>query len=129
MSKKVLLVEDHLAMREALVHWLEVLYPEWKFIQAATAEEALEHCSADWIDLVLMDYDMKGVNGLQATQFIKGHDPHIKVVLLTMHEEQPFEENAFAVGADGFLPKRKIYNQLPVVLETLLINGGKLKDE
>lgn len=125
----MLLVEDHLAMREALAHWLEVLYPDWIFIQVATAEEAVDLCLQDRVDIVLMDLDLKGMNGVQATQLIKGHTPHIKVVLLTMHEEKLFEEEAFAAGVDGFLSKRKIYHSLPVVLELLLENVGKRKDE
>jgi len=129
LSKKVLLVEDHLAMREALVHWLEALYPDWIFLQAATAEEAYLQCMENGIDLVLMDLDLKGINGLQATQFIKGNAPRIKVVLLTMNEEKPFEEDAFVAGADRFLSKRKIYTQLPVVLETLMINAGEIEEE
>jgi hypothetical protein len=46
-----------------------------------------------------------------------------------MNEEKPFEEDAFAAGADRFLSKRKIYTQLPVVLETLMINAGEIEEE
>lgn len=125
----MLLVEDHLEMREALVNWLEVLYPDWIIIKVSTAEEAINRCSQDRIDIVLIDLDLKGMNGFQATQFIKSHYPYIKVVLLTMHEEKPFEEEAFIAGVDGYLVKRKIYHSLPVVLESLLENVGMIKDE
>lgn len=75
------------------------------------------------IDLILMDIEMPVVNGIEATEIIKQKYPHIKIIMLTVFDNDENIFNAIKAGADGYLLKEinteKLYDG---IVETL--NGG-----
>jgi DNA-binding NarL/FixJ family response regulator len=54
-------------------------------------------------DLVLMDIDMPGMSGIQATNLIKSHFPEVQVLILTVYEDEEKIFNAVLAGASGYL--------------------------
>lgn len=84
----------------------------------------LEHLEENRnIDLVLMDIEMPILNGIETTQIVKQKYPHIKIIMLTIFDNDENIFNAIKAGADGYLLKevnaKDLYNG---ILETL--NGG-----
>jgi len=75
------------------------------------------------IDLILMDIEMPVLNGIEATQKVKRKYPHIKIIMLTVFDNDEHIFNAIKAGADGYLLKetnaKDLYNGIS---ETL--NGG-----
>ena len=75
------------------------------------------------IDLILMDIEMPVLNGIEATQKVKRKYPHIKIIMLTVFDNDEHIFNAIKAGADGYLLKetnaKDLYNG---IFETL--NGG-----
>lgn len=75
------------------------------------------------IDLILMDIEMPILNGIEATQKVKRKYPHIKIIMLTVFDNDEHIFNAIKAGADGYLLKetnaKDLYNGIS---ETL--NGG-----
>ena len=57
------------------------------------------------IDVILMDIDMPVLNGIEATEIIKNKYPHIKVIMLTVFDNDENIFNAIKAGADGYLLK------------------------
>ena len=75
------------------------------------------------IDLILMDIEMPEMNGIEATSFIKSKYPHIKILMLTVFDNDENIFNAIKAGADGYLLKEINPKDLHQgILETL--NGG-----
>jgi len=99
----ILIVDDNPHARKALSafistqDWLKVIS------EASNGEDALEKIEGKTPDLVLIDVQMPGMDGLQATQTIKNRWPQIKVIVLTIYAD--YELRAEQVGADAFLVK------------------------
>ena len=102
---RILVVDDHAVVREGL---LELLGGEddLEVVGAvAGGEEAIEAARTLRPDVVLMDLEMDGTDGVQATQRIKDADPHPQVVVLTSFSDQSRILAALDAGARGYLLK------------------------
>lgn len=124
----VVVVEDDARYRESLVVLLS-LDPDLRLIETfGSATTALARLDAvtppaalpAW-DLILMDLDLPGMNGIEATRRIKPRLPAALVVVLTVFEEPARILEAICAGADGYLlkrtPPRELLEQLRVVVD------------
>ncbi|MHB1125403.1 MAG: response regulator [Bacillota bacterium] len=104
-KKRLLLVDDHPLFRRGLA---ELLNSQDEFIvvgEAGDGLEALEQARQLEPDLVLMDLVMPGCSGMEALKRIKQELPQIKVIILTVHEENESVLDALRNGAEGYLFK------------------------
>jgi len=102
---RILIVEDNLHFRGILRSMLSERFPDMAISEAADGMEALmevEDCSPD---LVFMDIELPGENGLIITRKIKNAHPEVVVAVLTQYDLPEYEEAAFSSGASYFLPK------------------------
>ena len=118
----ILIVEDHDAVRRSLRDWLEVVFPQYRVVEAASGEEAIVVAQADAPRLVIMDINLAEMNGIVATQRIKAIVPAAPVVMLTIHEDQAYRADAAAAGASAYVLKRQMHTQLLPTLQALLAN-------
>ncbi len=102
---QVLIVDDHVIVREGLRALLEPCEGVEVVGEATSGEEALEAVVRLHPDVVLMDITMPGVNGLEAARRINDEHPDVKVLILTMHEEDEYFFNALEAGASGYFVK------------------------
>ncbi len=101
----VLLVDDHTLFRKGLAGLLR-LRPEFEVVgEASDGKEALERARELQPDLILMDINMPGVDGLEATRMIKAELPEIRLVMLTVSEDEEDLYEAIRSGAQGYLLK------------------------
>jgi DNA-binding NarL/FixJ family response regulator len=102
---RILLVDDHLLFRKGLARLLDA-QPDFEVVgEAADGWEAVEQTRLLSPDVVLMDIRMPNCNGLEATQRIKSHMPMVRVVMLTVSEDENDLIAAVRYGADGYLLK------------------------
>ena len=102
---KVLLADDHALFREGLASLLSY-QPDIEIVgQAADGLEALVMAQELEPDLILMDVTMPGCDGLEATRLIKRTLPNVKIVMLTVHDEDERLFEAVKRGAIGYLLK------------------------
>lgn len=102
---RVLLVDDHVLFRKGLAS-LMALRPELEVVgEAGDGEEALAKARELKPDLVLMDINMPGRNGLEATRLIRADLPAVRVVMLTVSEQEEDLYEAIRAGAQGYLLK------------------------
>lgn len=105
MLYKVLITDDHPLARKAVRTLLDG-EPEFEVIgEADSGERAFELCRELLPDLVLMDIQMPHMSGLEATRRIKQHNPHIRVVMLTVSDDVADLFTAIQYGAQGYLLK------------------------
>ncbi|MCK4784786.1 MAG: response regulator transcription factor [Desulfobacteraceae bacterium] len=116
----ILITEDHDALRKSLREWVCTNFPNVRVLEAKSGEAALSLAHAYQPDIILMDIGLPRMNGLEATRRIKKALPLTKVVILTIHENPEYQDDAEAAGASAYVPKRKMGAQLGKVMTRLL---------
>lgn len=122
---RILVVDDSPAFVRTLCAFLENCpnCPNVKIVGLAdNASQALVTIGELQPDLVLMDLQMAGMNGLEATSEIRHRFPGMAVVIVTSHEVPGLERVCHESGACGFVKKSRLYEDLPDVLARFLIS-------
>jgi len=102
---RVLIVDDHAPFRTGLRALLASI-PEMEVAgQAENGSDAIHEASKLQPDVILMDIQMPGMNGIEATRIIYQTSPHIGVIVLTMFEDDDSVFAAMRAGARGYLLK------------------------
>lgn len=120
MSTRILLADDHHLMREGLRSVIEQDLRMHVVGQAGNGMEAVELTAALHPDVVIMDVHMPLRNGIEATREIKSLDGEARVIALSMHREQQFVSDMFRAGADGYLLKHCVVDELEAAIQTVL---------
>lgn len=109
---RILLAEDHTIVRQGLVALLRS-DPEMEVVgEASDGIEAVELAKKLVPDIILMDIAMRNLNGLEATRRIKKLFPHMKVLALTMYENEEWIFQILKSGASGYLIKDSAMTEL-----------------
>lgn len=109
---RLLLADDHAVVRSGLRLLLES-QPDMAIIgEAETGEEAVRRTAELRPDVVLMDIEMPGINGIEATRRIKGQSPVMAALALTMYEDDQYFFEMLRAGAAGYVPKRAAPDEL-----------------
>jgi DNA-binding NarL/FixJ family response regulator len=109
----VLLADDHALVRRGFRRMLDD-EPDIEVVaEAGDGHEAVDLARRLRPRVVVMDYSMPGLDGVQATQAIRIHAPESAVLMLSMHSDEHYVRNAVAAGARGYLLKSAIDIELP----------------
>lgn len=108
---RVLLVDDHTMIRKGLRVLLES-YSQIKIVgESHTGNDAILKANQLKPDVVLMDLSLpNGLDGFTASNEIRKSNPLVKIVILTMHDEEIFVQKAITVGAHGYILKTAMEN-------------------
>lgn len=102
----VLLVDDHILIRKGIALLLENHQEITVIGEANDGEEAIQLAYQTNPNVILMDISIpNGLDGFTATKEIKKNLPDIKIIMLTMHNEIAYIQQAIEVGADGYILK------------------------
>ena len=108
----VLIADDQRLMREGLATLL-ALAPDIRIVgQAADGAEAIDLARELWPDVVLMDIQMPGTDGVAATQVIRSTRPDTQVIILTTFDDDEYLVSGLRAGACGYLLKDMPSEQL-----------------
>lgn len=102
---RVLLVDDHILFRKGLVNILNEEDIVEVIGEASDGSEAIEMARDLMPDVILMDINMPKVNGLEATRAIKAEMPYVKIVMLTVSDDDEKLFESIKAGAQGYLLK------------------------
>ncbi len=109
---RLLLADDHAVVRSGLRMLLEA-QPDLVIVaEAETGEEAVRRAVELSPDVVLMDIEMPGMNGIEATRRIRAEAPASAVLALTMYEDDQYFFEMLRAGASGYVPKRAAPDEL-----------------
>ena len=112
MPIRILICDDHKLMQRGIRTLLEA-EPDMLVVGSASdTEEALRLAALSHPDVVLMDISMPGGGGLEAIRHLTAHDPRIRVLVLTVHEDESFLHEALKAGATGYIVKRAAETEL-----------------
>lgn len=108
MSYSILIVDDSLPMRSVIKRTFKAAgYGNSEFREAANGKEALELMKNDWIDIVITDYNMPVMNGMEFIKTIKGDDllKDIPVVVISTEGNEAKIKEFMDCGAAGYITK------------------------
>ena len=116
---RLLLADDHPVLRDGLAAILET-QPDFKVIgQAGDGEEAVRLARAERPDVTLMDLDMPGVDGVEATRRIRAENAAARILVFTAFDTDERILGAVQAGAQGYLlkgaPREELFNAIRVV--------------
>ena len=119
---KVMLVDDHDLVRTGIKRLLED-HPDINIVGEATSgEQALELVTEKDPDVVLLDINMPGIGGLEATRKLLQRKPKLKIIMLTMHEDDMFAQRLLKAGAMGYLTKGAKVDEILQALQAVMAN-------
>lgn len=121
----VMVVDDTRLMRDGIANLLRAQGHK-VVAQAANGRDAIAQASTARPDLVLMDIRMDVTNGLEATRIIKTKHPDMKIVILTVSDDEEDLLEAVRSGADGYLLKDMTAEQLFEELDTVARGGAAI---
>lgn len=102
---RIILVDDHRIILDGLTSLLES-DPEFEIIASlGSAEEVLEFLKNDQPDILVTDYSLPGMTGLELFKKVKPLYPNMKVAVLSMHDEASLVKNILKEGVNGYLLK------------------------
>ena len=120
---KILLVDDHPLVRDGQRARLEAA-PHLRVVgEAGSGQEALELAGRCQPDLVLMDVNMRGGSGIDATARLTARYPGIAVLILSMHDKPEYVSQAMQAGARGYVLKDAPGKDIVLAIETVMGGG------
>lgn len=117
---RILLVDDHEVMRRGIRALLSG-DTHWEIAgEAENGKEAIAQVEKLHPDLVVLDLTMPVMNGLEAARGIRQIAPATKILIFSMHESPQITREAREAGADAFLSKSALADELPLLVKRLL---------
>ncbi len=122
-AKKVLVVDDQPEVRAAAARWLA--REGFEVEVAASAEEALSALSRGTPDVVCLDVELPGMNGMEALERMLRLQPGLRVLVLSGHDEREMGLDAARRGAAGFVGKPFNRSQLGAAVRAAIETGAQ----
>jgi DNA-binding NarL/FixJ family response regulator len=120
---KLMIVDDHEVVREGLKKLLEV-YPEIEVVATVeNGKECLEQLDQVSPDVVLMDISMPGLSGIETTRLACEKKPGLKVIMLTIYNDDQHVLKAVEAGASGYVIKNVRKEDLLKIIKS--VSDGK----
>jgi DNA-binding NarL/FixJ family response regulator len=119
-TKKIIIAEDHRLFREGIKALLEN-NPEFEIVcEAEDGFQAIRCARKHKADLMILDLSMPKLGGISALKEIKREFPQIKILVLTIHQDDQYVLETFEAGTDGYCLKDAGRNELRVAINNVL---------
>jgi DNA-binding NarL/FixJ family response regulator len=120
---KILLADDHAILRKGLRELLTREFRDLEIGEAHDSEQALVAVQGNPWDLMILDITMPGRSGLDILRDVKGLQPDLPVLILTVYSEEQLGKRALKAGASGFMTKDSSPEELTKAIRKLLGGG------
>lgn len=120
MKTRVLIVEDNNLLRKGLQSLIDDMVDYQVVGEACDGKDAIQQSVLLQPDLILMDLWMPGLSGFEALTQIKRRLPQVRVIILTISNNEEFAREALRIGADGYLLKGASFEELAIAMQTVV---------
>lgn len=117
---RILLVDDHAVVRKGIKEIASISVGAADFDEAETGGDAIAMIGAADYDLVILDISLPDQSGLDVLRRIREERPGLPVLILSMHPENGYAARAFEAGANGYLTKGSVPEELQDAIEKIL---------
>jgi DNA-binding NarL/FixJ family response regulator len=120
---RIVIADDHTIVREGLKQMLTAV-ADFKVVgEASNGQEVLSRLRELDFDLLLLDMSMPGRSGTELIRQVKSEHPKLRILVLTMHEEQQYAVRAIKAGASGYLTKESAPDLLVSAIRKIASGG------
>jgi two-component system, NarL family, invasion response regulator UvrY len=126
---KLIIVDDHFHVRQAW-SWVLNQVPRLNVIaQCANGQEAIEAAKNLRPDVILMDINMKPVNGIEATRSIREFAPDMKIIGVSVQAERSYVNEMLRNGANGYVTKNSPSTEMVMAIDEVLAGNTYICEE
>ena len=126
---RIVIADDHTIVREGLKQILAAADDLEVVGEASDGHEAMVRVRALDFDLLLLDMSMPGKSGIELIKQVHAEKPKVKILVLSMHEEQQYAVRAIRAGASGYLTKESASRQLVEAIRKIAAGGAFISAE
>lgn len=121
---RIALIDDHVLVRDGVKSLLSA-WPHFQVVaQAESGAEALELVARTELDVLLVDVGLKDMNGLELTRRLCAQHPGIKILILSMYDNQEYVRTSINAGAFGYVLKNAPSTELIAAIEAVAAGGS-----
>jgi len=120
---RILLVDDHVVVRQGLKHILSESIADAVFEEADSGSKAMDKARSCDFDLLVLDISLPDKSGLEVLKEVRQACPKLPVLMLSMYPEEHFAVRALRAGASGYLTKRAPVAELVAAVKKVLAGG------
>ncbi len=117
----ILIVDDNRNFVDRMVGLLEEIKTNKQITVASGYQEAQRLLALEEQDIVLLDINMPGKNGIELLKFIKQQEKRSDVIMITNHSDNYYKEQCFELGAKYFLDKSNDFAQVPEIVSNIFL--------
>jgi DNA-binding NarL/FixJ family response regulator len=118
--ENIMIVDDHPATRKGLSIAIQSVWPSCKAIVASNGYEAIELIQKNEVDIILLDYQLPGINGLAVTEQVLRRRKNSRILLYTFLDSLLVASHFLRLGGKGFVTKGADFDVLIKAIESLM---------
>ena len=127
--KRIIIVDDHPVMREGLAETVDAQMEYEVVGQFESGEEALDKYDSLNPDLAILDISLQGMSGLELIKHLQAQQPHLKLLIVSMHDEVLYAQRVLRAGAKGYVMKVEAGDVIMEAIRKVLSEGVYVSDE
>lgn len=121
---RVVIADDHTIVREGLKQLLSAAADLAVIGEAQNGQEVLQRVREDDFDVLLLDMSMPGKSGIELIKQVRSEKPKLRILVLSMHEEEQYAVRALKAGAAGYMTKESASAQLVAAIRKVAGGGA-----
>ncbi|MCF8326167.1 MAG: response regulator transcription factor [Leadbetterella sp.] len=125
---KIALVDDHKLFRKGLMSILQQIDDFEVLFDAVNGREFLDHPNLNDVEVVLLDIQMPELDGIATTKLLREKNEQIKIIILSMHDEDQFILHLMEIGANGYLLKDTDTDEVILAIRKVYDSGVYFSD-
>ncbi|KPN78206.1 hypothetical protein AEA42_04415 [Shewanella sp. Sh95] len=122
----IALVDDHSIVREGFKRLLELTGNYTVSVEASNFHQAKSAIMSNEVDVAVIDISLPDKNGLNLIPILRENLPRIKVVVVSMYDNEPYVSEAINIGADAYLSKQNASDEIFEAISAVLKGGSYL---
>ncbi len=125
---KLALADDQILFRKGLATLLRDMPDVEVTLECAHGADLLKALTAVQVDIVLLDLEMPVMDGMQAMERLRSDHPEVKVIVLSVHDEEKFIVHLMELGANGYVVKTAEPEEIENAIRSVAVNGYYFSD-
>jgi DNA-binding NarL/FixJ family response regulator len=123
---RIVMADDHAIVREGLKRIVSSAEDMMVLDEAATATRSCAGARAEF-DVLVLDLSMPGRSGMELIKLVKAEKPKLRILVLSMHQEQQYAVRSIKAGASGYLTKESAPAQLVQAIRKIASGGAFIR--
>jgi DNA-binding NarL/FixJ family response regulator len=129
MKNRIEIVEDNDVVRDGLQLLINSMSDHTVVGAYDSCEKAIKNINRDQPEVILMDLDLPGMNGIEGIQRIKKTHPDVNIIVLTVHEDSEMVFEALCAGASGYITKNANHSRLLDAIDEVQTGGAPMSSK